>query len=64
MGPRTHQEVEMKLEETYRSWKEFEELERRRVATFQMSIDDLARDLYVDTSLEEQDEVEELDFEM
>ena len=54
----------MKLEETYRSWKEFEELERRRVATFQMSIDDLARDLYVDTSLEEQDEVEELDFEM
>jgi hypothetical protein len=54
----------MKLEETYRSWKEFEELERRRVATFQLSIDDLARDLYVDTSLEEEDELEELDFDM
>lgn len=54
----------MKLEESYRSWKEFEEIERRRVATFQLSIDDLARDLYVDTSRDDSDELEELNFDM
>ncbi len=55
----------MKMEESYRSWKEFEEIERRRVTTVQLSIDDLARDLYVDPrSLEDEDEVEELNFDL
>jgi hypothetical protein len=53
----------MSFEESYRSWKEFEELERRKVGTFQLSIDDLARDLYVDLSAVDNDEeVAELDF--
>lgn len=55
-------EVEMKLEEiTYRSWQEFEKEQRRRVATFQLSLDDLAHDLYVDFDLDE-DELKELNF--
>lgn len=55
-------EVEMKLEEiTYRSWQEFEKEQRRRVATFQLSLDDLARDLYVDFDLDEE-EIKELNF--
>ena len=53
----------MKTEITYRSWKEFEMSERRRVGTIQLSVDDLARDLYVDCLLDEDnDEVEELFF--
>jgi hypothetical protein len=52
----------MKLEEiTYRSWQEFEKEQRRRVATFQLSLDDLAHDLYVDFDLDE-DELKELNF--
>ena len=52
----------MKMEETYRSWKEFEQLERRRVGTFQLCVDDLAKDLYVDQVRTSDDEVEELNF--
>jgi len=37
-------------EESYQSWRDFEVAERRRVGTFQLSVDDLARDLYMDTS--------------
>lgn len=52
----------MRLEETtYRSWQEFEKEERRRVATFQLSLDDLAQDLYVDFDLDA-DELKELNF--
>jgi hypothetical protein len=55
-------EVHMRLEETtYRSWQEFEKEERRRVATFQLSLDDLAQDLYVDFDLDA-DELKELNF--
>ena len=55
----------MKSEATYRTWKEFEEMERRRVGTFQLSVDDLARDLYVDAYKDDDDddlEIQELDF--
>ena len=54
----------MKQEATYRTWKEFEEMERRRVGTFQLSVDDLARDLYVDVYKDDDDdiEVQELNF--
>ena len=52
----------MKSEATYRTWKEFEETERRRVGTFQLSVDDLARDLYVDTYKDDDDETQELNF--
>ncbi len=50
--------------ETYRTWKEFEEIENRKVGTFQLSIDELAKDMYVDTLSERDDEeeIEELDF--
>jgi len=52
----------MRYEEiTYRSWDEFEKEQRRRVATFQLSLDDLAQDLYVDFDLDEE-EVKELNF--
>jgi hypothetical protein len=57
----------MFMEESFRSWKEFEMEERRRVATFQLSVDSLARDLYLETDpLEEPEdgEVVELDFDM
>ncbi|MBN2341525.1 MAG: hypothetical protein JXX29_20360 [Deltaproteobacteria bacterium] len=54
----------MLKEESYRSWKEFEMSERRRVATFQLSVDNLARDLYLELEREEQEdaEVTELNF--
>ena len=50
--------------ETYRTWKEFEQAERRKVGTFQLCIDDLAKDLYIDTLSERDDEEEpeELNF--
>ena len=48
----------MKSEATYRTWKEFEEMERRRVGTFQLSVDDLARDLYVDTYKDDDEETD------
>ncbi|MBN2529342.1 MAG: hypothetical protein JXR76_23340 [Deltaproteobacteria bacterium] len=53
-------------EEAFRSWKEFEMSERRRVATFQLSVDNLAQDLYLEqgTAAEDKDEFEtaELNF--
>jgi hypothetical protein len=35
---------------TYRSWKEFTEQQNRKSNTFQLSIDELERDLYFDDS--------------
>ena len=54
----------MTSEAIYRTWKEFEEMERRRVGTFQLSVDDLAKDLYIDTYKDDDDDVEirELNF--
>lgn len=58
----------MQKDESYRSWKEFEMSERRRVATFQLSVDNLARDLYLELepSKDEKDESEvaELNFDL
>lgn len=52
----------MRYEEiTYRSWQDFEKEQRRRVATFQLCLDDLAQDLYVDFDADLAD-VEELNF--
>ena len=52
--------------ESFKSWQEFETSERRRVATFQMSVDNLARDLYLETETFEVEtvdsEVKELNF--
>ncbi|MBN2717688.1 MAG: hypothetical protein JXX14_17695 [Deltaproteobacteria bacterium] len=47
-------------DEAFRSWKEFEMSERRRVATFQLSVDNLARDLYLEMTPAE-DEKEDCD---
>ncbi|MCK9522027.1 MAG: hypothetical protein M0R76_03150 [Proteobacteria bacterium] len=53
----------MLKEEGYRSWEEFESMERRRVGTFQLSIDDLARDWYMDGSYgADEEEERELNF--
>jgi hypothetical protein len=53
-------------EEAFRSWKDFEMSERRRVATFQLSVDNLARDLYLEMGPaqeeKEESEVVELNF--
>ena len=53
-------------EEAFRSWKDFEMSERRRVATFQLSVDNLARDLYLEMGSgqeeKEDSEVVELNF--
>ncbi len=53
-------------EEAFRSWKDFEMSERRRVATFQLSVDNLARDLYLEMGPaqeeKEDSEVVELNF--
>lgn len=58
----------MQKEESYRSWKEFETSERRRVATFQLSVDNLARDLYLEMAPSreqaEDSEVAELNFDL
>ncbi len=52
--------------ESFKSWQDFEVSERRRVATFQLSVDNLARDLYLETETfqeEKQDpELMELNF--
>lgn len=55
-------EAAMQREKVYQTWEEFEREQRRRYATFQLSIEELARDLYMD--LEEEDEPKELDFDM
>jgi hypothetical protein len=53
----------MAMGETYRTWREFEQIERRKVGTFQLCIDDLAKDLYIDMLSERDDEEPaELDF--
>jgi len=50
-------------DEVYRSWKEFESSERRRVGTFQLSLDDLAKDMYIEQKRPvDDDEVAELNF--
>jgi hypothetical protein len=50
-------------EKSYVTWKDFNEQELRRCATFQLSVDDLARDLYYDEkATEKEDEVTELNF--
>ena len=46
-------------EKEYRTWKEFNQQELRRVGTFQLSIDDLAHDLYFDDKMDKRDEEEE-----
>jgi hypothetical protein len=54
----------MQTENLYRSWKDFEMSERRRVGTFQLSVDDLAEDLYIEPPLYAEDqELSELNFE-
>jgi hypothetical protein len=56
-------EGETKMGETYRTWMDFEQIERRKVGTFQLCIDDLAKDLYIDYPAEKEDEEEqELNF--
>ena len=47
----------------YRTWKDFTEQQYRKSNTFQLSIDELARDLYYDDSPDERDkETDELNF--
>lgn len=48
----------------FRTWRDFNEQEYRRCGTFQLCIDDLARDLYYDERLQkrQEDEEEELNF--
>mgnify|MGYP001241959202 CR=1 FL=1 len=49
--------------ETYRTWIDFEQTERRKSGTFQLCIDDLAKDLYIDYPAEKEvEESRELDF--
>ena len=54
----------MDPEKSYSTWQEFEQEERRRVGTFQLSIDDLERDLYYDSTYDDDDEPEELNFDL
>jgi len=54
----------MQNEKVYNTWAEFEREQRRRYATFQLSIEELARDLYMDFEEDNDDEPKELDFEM
>ncbi len=52
-------------EHKYRSWEEFTREEYRRVGTFQLSIDELARDLYYEDNKnldDENSEEKELNF--
>jgi hypothetical protein len=57
--------VEKAMEKpTYRSWEDFKKDEYRRCGTFQLSIDELARDLYYEDQLyNNEEEEEELNFE-
>ncbi len=49
---------------TYRSWKDFTEQQYRKSNTFQLSIDELERDLYYDEKpYKQDDEDDELIFE-
>lgn len=49
-------------EKSFRTWKEFTRDEYRRFRTFQLSIEEFAKDLYYDETKEVQDETEELNF--
>lgn len=50
-------------EKGYRSWDDFTKTEYRRCGTFQLSLEELARDLYYDDSpYKKDDEEEELNF--
>lgn len=53
-----------KMEELkFQSWEEFTKHEYRRCGTFQLSVEDLANDLYFDDDKDlEESEVEELNF--
>ena len=46
-------------ENYYRSWKEFNQSEYRRCSTFQLSIDTLEKDLYLDNRYEKKEHLEE-----
>jgi hypothetical protein len=50
----------------FRTWKDFTQHEYRRVNTFQLCVDDLAKDLYYDDTpdLSEKEDTEELNFDM
>lgn len=55
----------MQREKFYQTWEEFEKEQRQRYATFQLSLDELARDLYMDSETGNDDsEPKELDFDM
>ncbi len=46
-------------EREYRSWDHFRKSEYRRVATFQLSVEELANDLYYEDKNQKNDEEEE-----
>jgi len=54
----------MQNDKVYKTWADFEREQRRRYATFQLSIDELAKDLYIDIEEEEDEEPQELNFDM
>ena len=54
----------MQREKAYQSWEEFERDLRRRYATFQLSIEELAKDLYMDLDDEDDEDPKELDFDI
>ena len=54
----------MKHDKVYKTWVEFEREQRRRYATFQLSIEELAKDLYMDIEDEDDEEPQELNFDM
>jgi len=47
---------------SYSSWKEFTQDEFKRFGTFQLSIDELAKDVYYDDAKDDDEEIEELNF--
>ena len=52
-------------QEPYRTWEDFKKEQYRRCNTFQLSIDELAKDLYYDDKPEvDEEEVQELNFDM
>lgn len=48
-------------DKSYKTWREFQQEQFRRCSTVQLSIEELARDLYYDEEVETE-EVQELDF--
>ncbi len=60
---RTRKREETMEEKGFSTWKDFTQNEYRRCNTFQLSIDDLARDLYQENVEDKKDdEEEELNF--